>query len=530
MKLSVAFFTCFLSARIAVCLLPISILAAGPKGTAYHITVPKQGSMVADPVYHCWVPDSVTTLRCIIVHQHGCTREGDGPQMVNDLQWISFAKKWQAAFIAPSLTTGSNCGNWNNPNNGSSGTYLAALDTLAKRSGRPEIRTIPWVIWGHSGGSMWACTMLGKYPARIAAVIAQSCGADVSNTPATLKVPVLHHNGRKDICYNDSYFGNGRAKGALWAHAINPNPLWVNGNCAPPNALCWDTTMYGHAPWNLRMIAIPWMDIALTARLPDKAGDSVLKAMDTTNAWLGDTATRAVSSEATFTGNKLRACWFPNQRFALLWREYMLTGIIKDSTPVPPAPYNLSGTYSNNQIVLKWDADADVQEGIQTFCIYRNGTLLQKMQWPNAPATLFTKVKGFQRWEDGDQPDPSPAPSMTFTDNTVNGTGTYTYQISTVNWADMEGPKSAAIALKAGQVTAVGVNPSTVPASSLPSISLRASLGKGRINLPSGMIGIYDIRGRLLKSLNIANAGSVDINMLLGNCTENVVVVRKKAR
>lgn len=508
----------------------VSAFGAGPKGTVYQFTVPKQGSMVANPTYYCWIPESVTTLRCVIVHQHGCTREGDASQMMGDLQWLTFAKKWHAAFIAPSLTTGSDCNNWDQIANGSGNTYLAALDTLAKKSGHAEISTIPWALWGHSGGSMWSTAMLGKYPQRIAVVIAQACGVDVSNVPAALKVPVLHHNGRKDMCYNDSYFGNGRAKGALWAHAINPHPLWVNGSCAPPNPLCWDTTVYGHAPWNLRMIAIPWMDIALTARMPDKAGDSVLKDMDTSNAWLGDTGTRAIASAATFTGNKLKACWFPNEAFARMWAEYMANGILKDSTPVPPAPHNLTGTYANRQITLKWDADADMEMGIKTFIIYRNGSTLQTMQWPNAPATLFTTVKGFQRWEDGDQPDPSTAPAMTYTDANLSDTGTYLYQVSTVNWADMSGPKSDALALKSGQITEVRAFQNRLATTGTP-VSLYCNLGNARRNLRPGVVDIYDIRGCLLKSVALKDGGTVDMRSLLGpSAAGKVVVVKSRTR
>ncbi len=503
-------------------------LAAGPKGTVYQFAVPKQLNMLQDPIYYCWIPESVSTLRCIIVHQHGCTREGDAPAMMGDVQWLSLAKKWHAAFIAPHLYTdvpGSNahCNNWDDINNGSGNTYLAALDSLAKRSGHAEIRTIPWALWGHSGGSMWITAMTGKYPQRVAVGVAQACGTDVSNVPAALQVPVLHHNGVQDLCYNDSYFGNGRAKGALWAHAIDPLVTWIsNPNAQPPS-------MMGHAPHDLRMIAIPWMDIALAARLPDAPGDSVLKPMDTSNAWLGDTATRAIAAEASYTGNKLTACWFPNQRFALLWREYMAKATISDSTPVPPAPYNLAGVYSSRQIKLTWDADADLETGIKTFIIYRNNVLLDTMQWPNAPTTLFSLEKGFQRWEDGDQPDPSTAPAMTFTDNTVTDTGTYTYQVSTVNWAHFAGPKSGSVLLKRGQVT--GINASSAEScASHPEHSVFHLIGAGRIALSAGILDIYDIRCRLLKTAEIQNAGVLDVKALLGVASEKVLVVKNRTR
>jgi hypothetical protein len=499
-----------------------SVQSAGPKGTVYKIIVPKQGNLVANPGYFCWLPESVATYRCIIVHQHGCTRERDASQMMSDVQWISLAKKWNAVFIACSLTTGSDCGNWNNINNGSANTYLAALDSLAKRSNHSEITTIPWALWGHSGGAGWVTSMTGKYPERVVATIAQSCASEISNIAAALRVPILHHNGQSDICHNDSYFTNGRGKGALWAHAINPVPVWVT----QPTA--YDANMEGHAPHDLRMIAIPWIDIGLTMRLPAQAGQSTLKDEDTSNAWLGDKTTKAISSAATYTGNRLAACWFPNQYFAQKWAEYMVTGTLNDSTP-PPAPYNLTGAYANRQIVLKWDADADLETGIKTFIIYRNGSILQTMQWPNAPTTLFTTAKGYQRWEDGDQPDPVAPPNMTFTDNNLSDTGTYSYQVSTVNWSGFASVKSSALVLKGGQIAAVKV-PRNRLASSFAPVSRRFNLDNGVLDLMPGILDIYDIRGCLLKSVSIKDGGRMDVRRFLGPSAGNIVMVRNRSR
>jgi poly(3-hydroxybutyrate) depolymerase len=521
----------FRSVLFLLGLLLFPAIAAGPKGTVYQFTVPKQGSMYADPTYYCWLPESVAVVRCVVVHQHGCTREGDAPMMMNDLQWLTFAKQWRAVFVAPKLITGApgsgstQCGNWYTITNGSGNTFLAALDTLARRAGHPEIKTIPWALWGHSGGSLWITAMIGAYPERVAAGVAQSGSVEIANVAAALRVPILHHNGRKDMLYNDIPFANGRKKGALWAHAINPNPMWVNG--PSPSSSGWDTTVYGHAPHDLRMIAIPWMDYCLASRLPEQAGSSQLKDMDTSGAWLGDTATRAIASAATFTGNTLAASWFPNRTFAVRWKEYMMTGTIYDSTP-PPAPYDLNGTYANRQIALKWDADADLEGGIKTFILYRNGAILQTLQY--AATTLFTAARGFQRWDDGDQPNPSPAPAMTFTDANVTDTGTYVYQVACVNWSDVAGAKSAAITLKRGIVTGVAalhalpVEPSHTP------VSLHMTMGSSSIVLVPGTVAIYDIRGRLLRTEDVRSGGRILLKSIPGTARENVVVVRPRAR
>ncbi len=503
----------------SICLFVALAFGGGPQGAVYQFTVPKQGSMVANPTYYCWIPESVMTLRCVIVHQHGCTREGDASQMMGDLQWLTLAKKWHAAFIAPSLTTGSDCNNWDQMANGSGNTFLAALDTLAKRSGHAEISTIPWALWGHSGGSMWATAMLGKYPQKIAVVVAQACGTDVSNVDAALTVPVLHHNGKFDLCYNDSYFANGRKRGALWAHAINPDVAWIyNPNNDP-------MTMMGHAPKDLRMIAIDWIDICLTARLPDQAGSSQLKDMDTSNAWLGDTATRNIAPASNFSGNKLSACWFPNAYMAQRWHEYMLTSQINDSTP-PPTPYNLTGAYSGRRIVLKWDADADLETGIKTFVIYRNNIPYDTCKYPNMPPTHFTLEKGFQRWNDGDQPVPNPAPAMTYTDSAANDTGTYVYQIANVNWLNGVSPKSASLTLSRGLVGVMSGK--TASSIQRPSSIIRLDAGFGYVKLYPGITDVYDVRGRLLLSIFMQNEGTKNIGQFMRAKEANVLIIKPR--
>jgi pimeloyl-ACP methyl ester carboxylesterase len=529
MKVSRSVFSFAILAGIVCCIImPVTFptFGAGPKGTVYNIVVPKQINLLYDPTYHCWVPDSVGTVRCIIVHQHGCTREGDGTPMMGDVQWQTLAKKWHAAFIAPSLITGApgsgntTCNNWDDMNNGSGNTYLAALDSLALRSKHPEIKTVPWALWGHSGGAYWVTAMTAKYPARIVATIAQSGSSSMSTVSAALKVPVLHHNGAPDLLNNSAEYNNGRNKGALWAYAINPKVTWVSAPTAQP------PSMMGHAPRDLRMIAIPWLDACLTSRLPDQAGAAALKDMDTTNAWLGDTITKVIAPAAGYTGNKLRTGWFPNQYLAGLWKQYQAEGTILDSTP-PPAPVNLTGTYANRQIKLNWDCDADLQTGIKTFIIYRNDKVLDTLKYTTT--TLFTLEKGFQRWQDGDQPAPSSAPAMTYTDNSVTDTGTYTYQISCINWSGLAGPKSIALGLSRGQVTGVntGEMESRTPR---PAHSISRLAGNGKIALSAGMVDIYDLRGRLLKTAEIQTAGRIDVRALLGFPAEMVLMVKNRTR
>ena len=511
---------------LVLCGFPGASRAAGPQGTVYQFTVPKQGSMYADPTYYCWLPKDVGTVRTVLVHQHGCTREGDAQQMMSDVQWLTLAKKWHAVFIAPKLITGgpndgsTKCNNWDEIANGSGNTYLDALDTLARRAGHPEIKTVPWALWGHSGGAFWITAMTGAHPDRVAVAVAQAGSVDLSNVPGALKVPLLHHDGKKDMVYNGAQFAAGRKKGALWAFAVNPFPLWANTPANPG----WSDEVFGHAPHDMRMIAIPWIEAGLQARLPDQAGSAQLKDMDTTKFWLGDTVTYAIGSAADFAGNRSIASWFPDESFAKRWKEYMVTGTQKDSTP-PPAPFNLAGSYANKQLKLTWDADADLETGVKTFILYRNGAVLTTLQY--STTTLFTKATGFQRWNDGDNPAPSPAPAMTYTDNNLSDAATYTYQVSTVNWSDVAGPKSQVLTLQGGQVT-VGL---AAPGPQARSGSRMTSLfcwnpEACKADLSPGRVEIFDVQGVRLLGLDVRTAETLDLDPLPGDKAPRMLLIR----
>jgi len=63
---------------------------------------------------------------------------------------------------------------WFDPRQGSDRAFLRALDEFATKSGRAEIATVPWCLWGHSGGGIWANVMSILHPDRVLAAFLRS--------------------------------------------------------------------------------------------------------------------------------------------------------------------------------------------------------------------------------------------------------------------------------------------------------------------------------------------------------------------
>src|SRR6267142_5712114 len=151
---------------IIVCALGIAQTARGA-GTYSQVQYP--ASTVADELqvgvtYTIWIPDGVKQLRGVIVHQHcaGTTASKEGSTAAYDLHWQALAKKWDCALFSSSyhvlnektdLTPGGS-EHWFDPRRGSEQAFLRALHEFAAKSGHPEVETVPWALWGHSGGGI----------------------------------------------------------------------------------------------------------------------------------------------------------------------------------------------------------------------------------------------------------------------------------------------------------------------------------------------------------------------------------------
>ncbi len=338
----------------------------------------KSGELIFGVNYTIWIPQNVKTLRGVIVHQHGCG-EGScksGLTGAFDLHWQALAKKHHCALLAPAYEQPqkSDCQMWCDPRNGSASAFQKGLADLGKRSGHPELSTVPWVLWGHSGGGHWAGGMALLYPDRVAAAWLRSGvpllkpnparkNIKIHNLPdAALKVPIMCNPGTKEGVTvkegrfasvwpaNEAFFGEIRARGGLIGVAVDP--------------------LTSHECGNQRYLAIPWFDAILGARLPKETNGKMCE-ISIQNAWLAEPAGSEAVPAEKFKGDPNKAVWLLNERVARLWMEYVKNTQVTDLTP-PPAPLNVCK--SGN--VLQWEAEADLESGLAEFIIERDGQFL----------------------------------------------------------------------------------------------------------------------------------------------------------
>lgn len=391
----------------------------------------KEGELIFPVKYTLWVPKGVKTLRGLIVHQHGCG-EGScksGLTGAWDLHWQALAQKHGCALMSPSYEQPqkANCQMWCDPRNGSAKTFIKSLSDLGMMSGHPELKDVPWALWGHSGGGHWAGGMVMLYPEKIAAVWLRSGVPLLEPNPeratinayseipeATLEVPIMCNPGTKEGVTdtkgrfskvwpsNVSYLNGMRAKGGLVGVAIDP--------------------LTAHECGNSRYMAIAWLDACLELRLPKTLGAS-LRSMPKAQAYYAPYLAKKAVAFPEYKGELAQAAWLPNKKVAKLWEQFVTDTNLPDLTP-PPAPTNLKVSGQN----LTWEAEADLESGLAYFIIERDGKFLVKVE---GPQNRFGRQL-FQGLQYSDTP-AFPLQKMEYVDKTQVAERKYTYKVISVN-------------------------------------------------------------------------------------------------
>jgi hypothetical protein len=416
-------------------------------GQYYEVTYPpsdQPGQLKIGVTYTVWVPENGRTLRGVIVHQHGCGAPAcqGGATAACDLHWQSLARKWDCALLGPSYhqSDKDDCALWCDPAKGSGQAFLKALADLGTRSGNPELDTVPWCLWGHSGGGVWAGGMQLMYPERIVAVWQRSGAAgffrqkeDTTNiSPAVLSVPVMCNPGLKEKTDRFARIWEGmleifrayRAKGAPIGFAPDPRT--------------------SHECGDSRYLAIPFFDACLAMRLPPKHSPSQkLKPVDFSKGWLAPLLGTNARPANSYSGDVTQAVWLPNETVARAWSEYVCTGAVPDETS-PRVPLALRASVSTaNAVELTWEAEADFESGLGGFIIQRDGQEIVRL--PEKPVGHFGRPL-FQTMSYHDTPE-KPLPEMRYVDTNCRAGIPHQYCVIAVNSAGLHS-KPASVKLR----------------------------------------------------------------------------------
>ncbi len=399
------------------------------------------GELIYPVNYTLWIPPGVANLRGVVVHQHGCG-EGScrsGLTGAYDLHWQALAARHACALLSPAYEQPdkADCRRWCDPRRGSAAAFQRALSDLGTQSNHPELATVPWALWGHSGGGHWAGGMALLFPDRVAAAWLRSGVPQLQPNPerpeiqphtlsdAALRVPLMCNLGTKEGVSvkdgqfagvwpaNEGFFKAVRARGGLVGVAIDP--------------------LSSHDCGNQRYLAIPWLDACMRARLPETAG-APLREMPAEAAWfapiLGGEAVPAAKSPETAQ----ELGWLPNASIAKAWREYVQDTDVVDGTP-PPAPTQVT----LSQGTLRWACAADLESGLAGFVIERDGVVIAKV--PESPRNPFGRPL-FQGLQYSDTPT-QPLVEMTFTDPDPQPGVTHVYRVIAVNTSGLSSMPTA---------------------------------------------------------------------------------------
>jgi hypothetical protein len=394
-----------------------------------------KGELQLGAAYTLWIPDDIKTVRAVIVHQHGASIPAaqSGATSAYDLHWQALAKKWDCVLLGPSyhvlndaidLSPGG-AELWFDPRQGSERVFLRALDDFAAKSGHTEIATVPWCLWGHSGGGIWANVMSMLHPDRVLAAFLRSGTAVMFRSrpefiqpdvpPALYEIPTMVNFGvgeRGNRPWDGSIatFQEYRAQGAPIGLAPDPRT--------------------GHFCGDSRYLAIPFFDACLQMRLTEWS--KILKPVDLSSAWLatpfGDTAMPATE----FKGDPNKAAWLPNEATAKIWMEYVRTGTVSDAAP-PPAPFNVRAHADpdhGNEIT--WEAEADFVSGLGGFIVLRDGHGIAKLP-TQAPEAIYGRPL-FQGLSYHDTP-VAPLPQMKHVDMSAEPGAKHVYTVISLSSA-----------------------------------------------------------------------------------------------
>ena len=311
-----------------------SLFAQSVPGKEYEVTPSETQEKV-----QLWIPDGVKVIRGVLwIIKRGVTERLYEDKALRDILYELNMEgtDYEKGYVTPVGMR--NClrdlafamaFDWKDVGRGT--PWKWCLEQFAQMSGHPELAHSCIVPCGISSGGAATTRIMSHDPDRIIAAFPSHQCKNIADIPAVLTIPRLDFIAGEDqfgirspTVDNIPYVLHGRAKGAPWGAFIN-----LGGE---------------HQHWEYREVKlmISWLKLVVPVRLPvDITTDKppLLTPLTVNNShWLGTISytkwpiavqSVTISPASSFTGDKSKALWLPNETFAREWAARMGHPVIR---------------------------------------------------------------------------------------------------------------------------------------------------------------------------------------------------------
>jgi dienelactone hydrolase len=200
---------------------------------------------------------------------------------------------------------------------------LDGVGTAAALSGRPDLPTAPFLVYGLSGGGREASGFTARNPERVAGLVLKVPASVSSLTEGeALRVPTYMVLAELDANVNNAAltatFEANRGAGALWGMAMEPGVVHHSLSALQ------------------RQVTVSWMRTVLERRLPPHPWAGPLRGIAEQQGWLGNRGTGVAAPWHSYDGDRASASWLPSESTAMEWEALVAVPVIAASRQPSP--------------------------------------------------------------------------------------------------------------------------------------------------------------------------------------------------
>jgi pimeloyl-ACP methyl ester carboxylesterase len=261
--------------------------------------------------FRFWSPRYDRPIRGIVVLVPGFNT--DGREMVNDIGWQSFARRYRLALVACFMLGHGYYDAYYDATNGTGDALLQSLKIFPQASSHSEVSAAPLLLYGESAGGQFNYNFAIWKPARVMAFIVNKGGYydDRKPDPQVYSAPGLFFLGQDDQKYRikaiTSIWAKGSKKGALWVLAPQPNSGHEFSKTAEAARKFFDAVLQNRLP----------DDIAVSGEIPQ------IKPMSTSQGWTGNLTTHEIHAGFLDQQTSRDTTWLPDEAFAVVWKAFV---------------------------------------------------------------------------------------------------------------------------------------------------------------------------------------------------------------